>query len=72
MIRTIEATVDEKGGIHLLVPITLPRSKRAFVMILDEAPPPEVHKTARMSEQALAVDWNRPEEEAAWSTLQKA
>lgn len=72
MIRTIEATIDERGGIHLLEPIALPRSKRAFVMILDEDPSPEVNETARMSEQALAVDWNRPEEEAAWSTLQKA
>ena len=29
-------------------------------------------QTALLSERALAEDWNRPEEDAAWSHLQPA
>ena len=36
--------------------------------IVDE--PSEVHDTALLSGAALAEDWNRPEEDAAWSHLQ--
>lgn len=28
---------------------------------------PSKHESALLSEQALAVDWNRPEENSAWS-----
>ncbi len=28
------------------------------------------HKPALLSEQALAVDWNRPEEDEAWASYQ--
>ena len=38
--------------------------------IVDE--PSEAHETALLSEAALAEDWNRPEEDAAWSHLQQA
>jgi hypothetical protein len=37
----------------------------------DEEPAPTVHETALLSEAALAEDWNRPEEDAAWSHLQQ-
>ena len=40
---------------------------RALVMIHDQ-PPAFMHETALVSEAALQ-DWNRPEEEAAWSRL---
>jgi len=30
-----------------------------------------VSETALLSEAALAVDWNRPEEDLAWSHLQQ-
>lgn len=33
---------------------------------------PAVSETAVLSEAALAEDWDRPEEEAAWSYLQSA
>ncbi len=33
---------------------------------------PFIYETALISEQALAEDWNRPEEDAAWSHLQRA
>lgn len=69
MIQTVEAIVDEKGSVRLLEAVTLSHARRAFVTILDE-PPPYVHETALLSEASLAEDWNRPEEEEAWSHLQ--
>jgi len=44
--------------------------RRALVTILEEKPYP--HETALLSEAALAEDWDRPEEDAAWSHLQPA
>ena len=31
---------------------------------------PSKHEPALLSEQALAVDWNRPEEDEAWASYQ--
>jgi hypothetical protein len=31
---------------------------------------PSKHKPALLSEQALAVDWNRPKEDNAWRSFQ--
>ncbi|MEX2118462.1 MAG: hypothetical protein WD847_02535 [Pirellulales bacterium] len=45
--------------------------RRALVTILEEAPPELPHETALLSEAALAEDWSRPEEDAAWSYLQR-
>jgi hypothetical protein len=67
MIRTIEAVVDAQGTVRLLEAVTLSQERRALVMILDE-PPVLADETALLSEAALQ-DWNRPEEDAAWSHL---
>lgn len=40
-----------------------------FVHRLKDRPDPELLDTAAASEQALADDWNRPEEDEAWRTL---
>jgi hypothetical protein len=68
MIRTIEAVVDEQGTVRLLETVTLPQQRRALVTILEE-PPAIAYEAALLSEAALQ-DWNRPEEEVAWSHLQ--
>ena len=68
MPKVIEATIDEQGNVRLLEPIQLPKPRRAYVTILtDDLDIPE---TALLSEAALAEDWNRTEEDAAWSHLQ--
>ncbi len=68
MPKIIEATIDEQGNVRLLEPIQLPKPRRAYVTILtDELDIPE---TALLSEATLAEDWNRSEEDAAWSHLQ--
>ncbi|MEA3460193.1 MAG: hypothetical protein U9R11_05935 [Chloroflexota bacterium] len=71
MIRAFEAMVDERGNIHLLESIHLPAVRRALVIILEEKPTLSVSETALLSEPALAEDWNRPEEDEAWSHLQQ-
>jgi hypothetical protein len=70
MIKTLEAVIDDHGNVRLLEPVHLKSSHRAIVLILDE-PETSVDETAVLSEAALQ-DWNRPEEDAAWSHLQPA
>lgn len=70
MLRSIEATIGTDGQVHLRESVRLARSCRAIVtIIIDE---PEVPETALLSEAALGEDWNRPEEDEAWSHLQRA
>jgi hypothetical protein len=70
MLRTVEAVIDEHGNIRLREPVHLPAARRALVTILDDEPAVDIPETALLSESALAEDWNRPEEDAAWSYLQ--
>jgi len=71
VIQTIEAVIDEQGGVHLMENIHLDRSHRALVTILAEEPSMDRRETALLSEAALATDWNSPEEDVAWSHLQQ-
>lgn len=71
MIQTVEAIVDERGAVRLLEPVQLGRRHRALVTILADEPS-EAHETVLLSEATLAVDWNRTEEDTAWSHLQPA
>jgi hypothetical protein len=70
--QTVEAIIDENGNVYLLKPIHLSASKRALVTILEEEPVKAVSETALLSEQALAQDWMKPEEDQAWSHLSAA
>jgi hypothetical protein len=70
MIRTVEAVIDARGKIRLLEPVTPGGTRRVLVTILDEAPADELNEAAKLSEPVLATDWNRPEEDEAWSHLQ--
>jgi hypothetical protein len=70
MIRTIEATINENGEVRLLEPIQVSGTCRALVTILDEPPASDI-EPALLSEAALAEEWNRPEEDKAWSYLQQ-
>jgi len=72
MIKTVEAVIDENGQVRLLEAINLPVARRALVTILEEEPATSIAETALLSESALAEDWNKPEEDAAWSHLQRA
>jgi hypothetical protein len=72
MIRTLEAVIDEHGLVRLLEDIHLPAGRRALVTVLEDEPSSHLAETALLSEKALAEDWNRPEEDAAWAHLQQA
>lgn len=56
MIQTFEAVIDEQG----------------IVRLLEDEPNTHPSEAAILSEAALAEDWNRPEEDAAWAYLQQA
>lgn len=66
---TIEAEVDEKGNIRPEEPVSLPPGSQLLITVLGGPPASE---TASLSEASLAVDWNRPEEDAAWAGLEPA
>ena len=68
MIQTVEAVVDAAGRVQLLGEVHVSGPRRALVTVLEELPvvPGEA---ALLAEAALALDWNRPEEDAAWSNL---
>jgi hypothetical protein len=72
MHRTLEAIVDEHGTIRLLETIPLSTGRRVLVTILDEEQIFPIDDVTLLSEAVLAEDWNRPEEDAAWSHLQSA
>lgn len=68
--KTVEAIIDEHGNVKLLEPLSPGRSRRALVTILEESS--SAVENAYLSEPALAQDWDRPEEDQAWSHLQRA
>jgi hypothetical protein len=70
MIQTVEAIIEPDGKALLLESIRLKESRRALVTILEDEPVAKVPETALLSEQSLAEDWKRPEEDEAWSRLQ--
>ncbi len=70
MIQTVEAVIDERGKVRLLQSVRLSQTRRALVTILEEQPTARISETTLLSEASLAEDWNRPEEDEAWSYLQ--
>ena len=71
MIKTVEAIIDEHCNIRLLEPVRPDVARRTLVTILEERPAARVSETALLSEGALAEDWNRSDEDQAWSHLHR-
>lgn len=69
MLQAIEGVIDQEGKLRILGEVDLPKSRRVIITILDEEPLDEVTNLALLSESALARDWERPEEDKAWSHL---
>jgi hypothetical protein len=69
MIQTVEAVVDAAGQVRLLGEVHVDSPRRALVTVLEE-PAAVPGEAALLAEAALAADWLRPEEDAAWSHLQ--
>ncbi len=70
MIQTVEAIIDDSGMVKVLNDLRLPRGRRAIVTVLDEKSDSDISETAILSEESLAADWLRIEEDEAWSHLQ--
>ena len=70
MLETYKATVDHKGDIQLPENLILPSGSQVLITILDKPVAGPVNDEALLSERALAEDWNRPEEDEAWESLQ--
>lgn len=68
MLKSVEATIEIDGRVHLKEPVHLTHTCRAIVTIIEET---DIAETAILSEESLGQDWNRPEEEEAWSYLQQ-
>ena len=66
--KTFEAIIEPTGEVRLIEPIVVSSPCRALVTILEEDPTD--CDAALLSEVALAADWNRAEEDAAWAHLQ--
>jgi len=69
MLQAIEGIIDENGKLRLLDKVNLPKSRRVIITILDEESSDDAVNLALLSEPALAGDWDRPEEDEAWSHL---
>jgi hypothetical protein len=69
MIQTVEAIVDASGRVRLLGEVRVAGSQRTLVTVLEE-PAVVPGEAALLAEPALAADWSRPEEDAAWAHLQ--
>jgi hypothetical protein len=65
---TIEAEVDAEGNIRPKESVALPPGSQLLITVVA----PTTSETALLSEASLAVDWNRPEEDAAWADLRLA
>ena len=78
MPKTVEAVVDKDGYIRLPDSISLKRDQRVLLTILEEAnegnqdveADSSAGETTLLSEEALAEDWTREQEDEAWKHLQ--
>ncbi len=68
MSRTVQAIVEKDGSLRLLEEVELRIGDR--VLVTPHSGDAEPDETALLSESSLAADWDRPEEDEAWSHLQ--
>ncbi len=67
-----EHDYDEDGMVHLSEMVQVKSAHRALVTILEEEPLGFPNQESLLSERSLAEDWDKPEEDQAWSYLQLA
>ncbi|NJK91767.1 MAG: hypothetical protein HC904_08060 [Blastochloris sp.] len=66
-LRAIPATVEPDGTVTLNQSLRLAHRSQAVVTVMIES---DGTNLAQVSESALGKDWNRQEEDEAWSALQ--
>ena len=72
MTETIEAIVDAEGNLRPLTRLDLREGQHVHITVAPKAVTSlsATKELAAASEAALAVDWNREEEDQAWAHLQ--
>jgi hypothetical protein len=73
MLQTYEALLEPNGHLRFLEagPAEQKAPRRVLVTLIELAAPDDLALCgAQLSEPALAEDWNRTEEDAAWAHLQ--
>jgi Arc/MetJ-type ribon-helix-helix transcriptional regulator len=70
VLRAEEFDQSKLGRLPSEVRLGLDEIKRGEVVEFDLDEIMDARATALLSEQVLAVDWNRPEEDEAWAHLQ--
>ncbi len=68
MLTTLEAVLQPDGALKFLEPVHLDKPQR--VLVIFTSPADEALSGLALSEAALATDWLRDEEDAAWAHLQ--
>jgi hypothetical protein len=71
MPQVVKAVITPSGHVHLLEPLSLCESRRAFVTVLDEKANAVVLDPSLLLSEGALSDWNREEEDAAWAYLQQ-
>ncbi len=71
MYKTIRCYIEENHQVHTLEDVELPAGKNALITIPDADEATGADETVYLSEAALGKDWNRVEEDRAWSSLRE-
>jgi len=66
--QSIQAIIEPNGQIRLPKEVHLTKPMKAIITFLGEES--EMRFTELASEKSLAEDWNKPEEDEAWTHLQ--
>ena len=69
MLQTFKGILDQDGKLRTTERINLSKPRQVMVTLLDTDPADDAIDLALLSEAALARDWDRPEEDEAWSHL---
>jgi hypothetical protein len=73
MIQTYQALINKEGSVKLLQDVKIDSPKRALIIVFDDEHEEFLYEKSLpyiLSENSLAKDWNRPEEDEAWAYLQ--
>ena len=70
MMKTIEAMIDTNSVVKFKEVVRVKKSQKVLVTFLEENATEQ--SVTLISEAALAKDWLKPEEDKAWTHLQKA
>ena len=68
--KTIEAMIDTNSVVKFKEVVRVKKSQKVLVTFLEENATEQ--SVTLISEAALAKDWLKPEEDKAWTHLQKA